>query len=128
MADHQNVKIYLITTKTGTRGLSRSLITNLYSTFWNSKWWNQYGGSKCQHLLYLDENWCSGVVEVADDELSLKILKFKMPDLLWRVNMQASQHFIDTTIHVDYFVQLTFSLSSELFRFFSQPPKTAEKV
>ena len=128
MAGHENVRVYLIRTKIGTRGLSRSLImdlylkfhnlkwrmqygdqcvkicfirvkigtrwflrslvTNLYSTLWNSKWSIQYGGWKCWHFLDSDENWSLGVATVADDESPLKIFKFKMVDLLWRIDMQ----------------------------------------
>ena len=41
------------------------------------------------------ENWCSGFVEVADDESSFKFLKFKMADQLWRINIKTSNISIE---------------------------------
>ena len=78
MADHQKVKIYLIRTKVGTQGLSRSLITNLHLKFTNLKWRIQYGGSIYKNLLHSNKNWYSRVFEVADHESLLKILEFKI--------------------------------------------------
>ena len=74
------VKFCFIRIEIGTRGFSSPLITNLYSKFWNSKWWIQYGGSKYQHLLDSDENCYSEVVEMADYKRLREILTFKMAD------------------------------------------------
>ena len=79
MAD-QYIKIYLITMKIITRGFSKSLITNLYLKFWNSRWRIQYGGPKGKKLLDWDENYNSEVFKVADYESSLEILKSNMAD------------------------------------------------
>ena len=93
MADHPNVKIYSIRAKTGTRGLSRSLITNLYVKFQNSEWRIQHGGSICKILLNWCKNWYSRVLEITEYEASPNILKFKIVDPIWRIKMSAFARF-----------------------------------
>ena len=54
--------------KLGTQEFLGSLITNLNTKIQISKWRIQYGGSKCEKLLDLDETQYSGVFEVTDYE------------------------------------------------------------
>ena len=68
-------------------------ITNPHVKFQKSEWRIQYGGWICKILLDWGENWYSGVFEVADYESSLKILEFKMVDLIWRIEMSAFSWF-----------------------------------
>ena len=63
-----------------TRGFSKSLIVNLYLKFRNSKWLIEYGRSKCKNLLDRDENYNSGVFEIADYESWLENSKSNMAD------------------------------------------------
>ena len=69
----RNLKIQLIRMKIGSSGFLRSLITNRYSKFQNSKWRIQYGGPIRKNLLDWDENYYSGIFEVSDWESALKI-------------------------------------------------------
>lgn len=67
-------------TKTCCLGVLGSLLSNPKSTFQNSKWQIQYGGTKSGNKTNLTKNCYSGLFRVAAFKSRVRVSKFKMAD------------------------------------------------